>query len=594
MKKTIAAILALTLLASAFVSCDSGAEQSESTSIESTAVQTEADGTTLDTTEGETETETETETEPPVEAALPEGEPDLTYVTDDGYKMSQYDGKEKIDYRAACAYYIEDGYTLYTENKIGTALSSTFIKDDAYRVVMINQNKNELYIGECESGAGNFPVAKPDYVRMNDTTVTQHRSDMENGMGYFIRLADGSFIIFDGGHYEDTDDSYALLCRLNGSEENIRIRAWFITHSHGDHFRMFSQFSKDYADKVQLDTLYYCAVVDEPNRDPYLNGTVKTDLARFEGAKAVQIHTGMAFDFADVRVEILCSPDQVYKNVETDDFNESSVVSRVISEEGSIIINGDIGVNGCSFMMDCYGEALKSDMVQMAHHGLETSPVAYYDLISPSTVFIPYGESLGGGGRAKQHVMQSEYAQEIISHGYGNATRLLSHKAVRSDTVDLMPARSGSVTPNRYISSLKKDSNGYLTYTVVGEGDNLDVNFWYPVKKIDWDTTKYNAVRIVIDSYPMEGQEGLYNGGAQLYFTSGKDNAGSFTAAKSIGMFRQGHSTNDTFVLIGYLGNVEGFTGEEISSLRIDIGATPGQQVVIRSIEAFHVEIDED
>lgn len=609
MRRILASALIITMLAGALVACGGEVNSNDITTAgENESVTERKDGDTtaekeiVEDTEGkdtegkDTETQETDSPEDPDDTttppALPEGEPDLTYATYDGYVMNQYNGKQAADYLAACKYYENEGFQLYSSSSVGTALSATYVSGDAYRVVMLNANKSELYIGECESGAENLPEDTSDYFELNDTTVTQHGSEMGNGMGYIIRLADGSFVIFDGGHYEDTDSSYELLCRLNGSSFGIHIRAWFITHSHGDHFRMFSRFAKTYADKVTLDALYYCAVNEEKDRDPYLNDEVEIDLAKFDGAKSFGIHTGMAFDIVDLHVQILCSPEQVYKNGGIDNFNESSVVARISTEDGSMIITGDIGMNGCNFMVDCYGEGLKSDMVQMSHHGIETATAEFYDFIKPTTVFIPCDSGLGGGGHAKQHVMQSEYAQEILVHGYGHITRALSHKAVKSDTVSLMPQTVGMINENKYIKNLEIDENGYITYDVVGNGNNLDVQFWYSLKKVDWDTTEYNAVRIVIEGTPMENNEGFRNGGGEIFFTTSGDSAGTFSVDKSFSMFQQGFSCSEEFVLIAYLGDVEGFCGETVTSLRIDIGSTGGTSVVIKSIEAFHVEVD--
>ena len=598
MRKFITVFIAICMLLGIFASCTTpetpeveGSESSEAGDGEVTSSEVDGDD------ESESQSESETEVIIP---ALPEGDAVLSYTTADGYVMKQYNGKSDADYLAARAYYVAEGYTLYGESGLGTASSATYVCGSAYAVVMLNRNSSELYIGECESGAENLPGDTSDYFDINDTTLTQHGTEKENGMGYILRLADGSFVLFDGGYYEDAASAFDTLARLNdNSEQGIHIRAWFITHSHGDHYQMFSQFAKDYASRVTLDALYYCAVIgemdDNVSQDTYLNARVLSDLARFEGAKSFQVHTGMAFDIADVNIAVLCSPEQVYKNGEVTYFNESSVVLRITKDEGAAIINGDIGEIGCNFMIDCYGEGLRSNIVQMSHHGVENAPAEYYDYIRPSTVFVPYAKSFGGNGRAKQHVFASDYAKEIIAHGFGDVTRSITYVAEDPEYFDIMPRTESSVSGMRIENITLKD--GVLSYSTISTGEVdangelkvLDAYFYYTLnKKLGFDSGKYNAIKIVMNTHVVH-EEGWKKNGGEVYYAYGKN---EWSADRSAQFFQQGITMNDTYVVYIYLGDCEGYSDADVTQFRFDIGGTQGQETVIYSIEAFYIEVD--
>jgi glyoxylase-like metal-dependent hydrolase (beta-lactamase superfamily II) len=86
-----------------------------------------------------------------------------------------------------------------------------------------------------------------------------------NGMGYVIRLADGSFIVYDGGYTKRLPELWNVLTTLNGGEEGIVIRAWLLTHAHGDHYAAFRAFAPLYADNVTLETVMISPV------EPYKN-----------------------------------------------------------------------------------------------------------------------------------------------------------------------------------------------------------------------------------------------------------------------------------------------------------------------------------
>lgn len=621
MRKFLVFSLILCLLLSVFAACttpetdNGGSSESsvESSSeskqpggdeIESTSETQKKDETDKKEESSESESESESETENvivDVTPALPEEKEDLYYITADGYVLNHYNNKTMVDYLAACAYFEEDGYELYSDNVIGTAYSSTYVKGSAYCVVMINQLKNELYIGKCDSGAENLPGDTSDYLDMNDTTVTQFGTEELNGMGYAIRLADGSFILFDGGYHADAASAFETLVRLNdGSEHGIHIRAWFITHSHGDHYQMFEQFSKDFGDKVTLDSLYYCAIQGEYDgdvaQDAYLTNRAPVDLRNFDGAKSFQVHTGMTFDIANVNISVLCSPDQVYKTERTNYFNESSVVLRVSDGKGSIIITGDIGEMGCTFMMECYGEGLQSNLVQMSHHGVENAPGVFYDYVKPSTVFIPYKSSLEGGGRAKQYVFQSDYVNEVLCHGYGDVTRLLSHVAEAPETISVLPPTAGAVNGTR-IENIEITEDGALTYTVSDavtnpESGTVDAYFYYALnKKYGIDPSYHNVLKIVVNGKPFFDNDGnqLYGRGGELYYSS----TTGWSAERIVTFYNQGHSVNDTLTYYVYLGDVEDYVNGDVKYFRFDIGSIPGEEIVIYSMEMLHVDIDQ-
>ncbi|MBQ8408832.1 MAG: MBL fold metallo-hydrolase [Clostridia bacterium] len=585
MKKLTAFLLTLCMLLAAFAACDSGEAQTEQKTTQESDVTTEVEVEEFtEADEGNTtETESESETEPPVEAALPEEDPSLSYTSADGYVMDQYDGKSKTDYRAAVKYYLENGYGEYSVSEIGGMLSTTLIGEKGYRTVTFNGAKGELYLGTSADGAI-LPEAGELGEKVCDVTVTQRHSPEINGMTYIVRLTDGSFLVIDGGYKAEAQTLYDTLCQLNGSDEGIHIRAWLITHSHGDHYQAFNQFSKDYASKVTLDYLLYSPVSGAKNQDSYLNGQVKTDLANFNGAQLCGIHTGTVLDFGGVRWEFLLTAEHLYKTNAPDDFNETSTVSRIKNEEGSMLFLADCGVYASDWMVESYGDALKSDMVQIAHHGCETATAELYDRIAAATCFWPCSESLFityRGELVKQHIIEAEYSKEHLLHGYGTITRPLSYKAAAPAYFSIFPKAAGAVNTSPYASNVRIE-DGVLKFDTKASGESYDPYISYTLKNVE--TEDYNAIRIVVNTEACSG-------GAGVFFTCGKDQAGKFSAAKSSYLGVAGASDDGTTTLIGYLADVEGYTGR-LSSIRLDFGTEDGQTVEIYSIELFYVDVN--
>ena len=596
LRSILAVILAICMLCGALVACnssssttDTDAELNTTVADEPTNTETPVESKTEESREEKTETTTTQsggEVEEDVAAGLPEAEPELTYAMYGGYEMTQYAEMAKEDYLAACKYYEEEGYTLWSSNVVGNALSSVYVNGDAYANVMYNGNKQELYLGESESGASAFPEGGEDIDYFDEPTITQHYSDDINGMCYFIKLSDGSFIVVDGGYEADLDDAFKTLAKLNGSEYGIHIRAWIITHSHGDHYEMFDCFSKKYASRVTLDTVMFSPLdkVNAYQQDTYLNGLVYTAADRF-GAETCHVFTGMSFIYGDITLEFLASPEHIYKTSDPQDFNETSVVFRIRNDEGSMIFLADCGEYVCDWIVDTYGEALKSDMVQLAHHGCETATIAVYEMIAAETLFCPSSESLLNttrGGETKQYYIEAESSKEFLYHGFGNITRPLSYKS-EVEYVDITPDRK-SIKSNDGVTNIRVE-DGVIKYDIA----NIDADpfIYIDYRKSGITTTAYNALKIVVGAG--DAQSGT------LFFSTHKEDVNRFSAEKSKYTSEQGVSNDDKTTIIVYLGDIPGYADEDgkLNSIRFDLGTENGQTIEIYSIEIFKMEIDE-
>lgn len=535
---------------------------------------------------------------------LGEKRPTYIYTSGDGAVTAHYDNADEDRYISTCEFYAINGYSVYCSGNIGELSSTTYIKEDEVHTVTYNKNLGELYVTRSSNGAGALPVNGEAYVVKNETTVTQSYSANINGMGYIVKLADGSFIVIDGGYAavyntgtekysDDAENVYNTLVELNGGAENIHIRAWLITHSHGDHYRTFKYFANYYANAVELDTVLCSPVAAGVTEyDSYLTAAIKNDAAKF-GADIAYVRTGMTFRFADVTFEILITPEQIYKLGDTGDFNQTSVVSRVKNADGSMIFLGDCGEEVCAWLIPTYGDALKSDMVQVAHHGCETATAELYDKIAAPVAFWPCSVALmtSERGPAKQHILEAEYSEEHILHGYGTATRALSYRPAGGR--DVLPDYLSQITGNDFVSNLRFD-NGVLKYEVKARGtDALDPHISFKITGVT--ANKYNVVKLVVGTddarYLTAENKDSYVNSAVFFKTSGES---SYNGSHSRIFYPQGiidTVEDDRMTIIVYLGDVEGYSGT-ISELRLDLGYEVGQTVDIYSVEMYYVDID--
>lgn len=354
------------------------------------------------------------------------------------YFLSYYE--EPLEsFLGVCKYHEDDGYELYSYNVLNGNHFATYIKGKLLSHIYWIECENELNIAQSDHCGEAMPPKTPEMTTGEyKTSVTQLQSPENNGMGYAVQLADGSFILYDGGYDHRADEMWDTLVTLNGSEENIIIRAWLITHSHSDHYQCFSEFASKYADKVTLERLMISPInKNDMGGDTYLHEGAKADIEKFEGAKILYVHTGMTFSFCNVKMEILFTPDELYIAdprwgsglVNIIDNNSSSVVSRVYTDDYSALFPGDASNHVAYRLLPYYGDYLKSDMCQAAHHGWESFPLIAYRHIKASIMWYPTTQACydytgsEDVGDIRKAVRESRYTEEIIVHEHSRETR---------------------------------------------------------------------------------------------------------------------------------------------------------------------------
>ncbi|MBE6581225.1 MAG: MBL fold metallo-hydrolase [Ruminococcaceae bacterium] len=258
------------------------------------------------------------------------------------------------------------------------------------------------------------------------------------GMIYIVTLEDGSFVVLDGGTSTTTDAKriYDILKALykeghggnNPTPNNpIRIAAWYLTHGHGDHYGSMVQFMKTYCadyntNAITVDRLIANFASDEEhynseagNSVTQYNRTVRDRMAEFSayikdapgeqaGFEYIKVHTGQTFWLASTQFEVLYTHEDMYPE-QLHVYNDSSTIIRmnfyhtvngqVTASEptSSMVWLGDAQTDASQWTRATYGPALKSDMVQVAHHGGNGCEWDLYELIDPTVVWWPHALS---------------------------------------------------------------------------------------------------------------------------------------------------------------------------------------------------------
>ncbi len=328
------------------------------------------------------------------------GEAAQTYVGGDGSVLRSYAGKSPAAYESLCVFLEAMGYLCYDSHQENGSLFATYTKgEELYHLYWLADTERLSTVTSTSAG-GTLPNVPPVTVGTQVITLTQMclpltaENVYSNGMGYVVRLADGSFLIFDGGYAEQADQLWQLLTAQNGGENGIVIRAWLLTHAHSDHYSCLSAFSAQYADRVTVERFLIAALNRADAADSFLHTSFPTIAARFAGAKVCTVHTGMRFSFCGLSMEILLAPDELYINGRISDFNNSSIVCRLRNDLDSFLILGDAMCEVTDRLTAVYGDTLRANQCQVAHHGVGNSSAEFYESLQPSTLWYPCGHRL--------------------------------------------------------------------------------------------------------------------------------------------------------------------------------------------------------
>ncbi len=241
-----------------------------------------------------------------------------------------------------------------------------------------------------------------------------------NGLSLLFRLADGSFVIVDGGH--TTNSSYWANNLINAIEEqakdyatgkNIRIAAWFVSHAHGDHMGMLRKEAAKFANKFTVERVIANLMSEEElakslasssgsnfGSGDSTNTNYVRQAAKTLGAEMISCHTGQRFYFGDTVFEILYTVDDFVPSI-TNALNTSTILVRAITTDAkgnssTVMVMGDVTGPAMAKCNKLYGKDLACEIVQVAHHGYSTwgndSAIASsYKYMSPEIVLWPQG-----------------------------------------------------------------------------------------------------------------------------------------------------------------------------------------------------------
>lgn len=320
--------------------------------------------------------------------------------TGNGAAMRAYWACNAGDFMKYKTVLLENGYSVWQENAIGDNLFCTMVNDEIEVHMQYYRAYHQVrVIAEPRS---TLPVRKEDNLytdRGIAPTVTQLWTDftgVDCGMSYVMQLCDGSFVVIDGGmsNHDEAKMLYDFLISKAPAGEKPVIAGWILTHHHPDHVNCFKDFADRYVNDVVVEAIVYNNVSYKKAKGvgEYLireQTLIEEAVAKFpETTKLYMPHAGQKYYIRDAEFECFMAQEDLHM-LYLWNTNNTSVIFRMKLGSKSVMWLGDAGGDASRHLIQIYEDSLKSDIVQIAHHGYGDAVHALYLYINAETALWP-------------------------------------------------------------------------------------------------------------------------------------------------------------------------------------------------------------
>jgi hypothetical protein len=317
------------------------------------------------------------------------------------------------------------GFRYYTDNEINDNRFATYVTQSQIVHIMYFKARKEIRIAVDKRGEGKSGFALPRLFDENVyntiaspslTMVEIDNTGYGGGMCFIYKLSNGKFFVVDSGVNKTSARGssaqwiYKTLKELAGSEQ-IVVAGWLITHVHSDHLGGLYDMSMDseITQNLIIEQLIHNEPADEVTKEldnltdssankiwAWMNPITEA----FNIKSVIKAHPGQILYYADAKVTVLASQDVTLDIKESlKDSNDVSVVTQIEFNGKKILMLGDAIKNENAFLARVYGSALKSDVLQVTHHGLnesgadtaEGNPNSVNQLCAPKITLWPAG-----------------------------------------------------------------------------------------------------------------------------------------------------------------------------------------------------------
>lgn len=225
--------------------------------------------------------------------------------------------------------------------------------------------------------------------RTQEIQLTQLKANSNRQMmGYIIKTSTDKVIVVDGGTAEDAPN---LINHINTLGKKVDV--WFVTHPHSDHAGAINKIINE--TEIPIDKIYYTmndlqwynqyAQERAYEAEEFYNALQNEKLK--DKTEEVRLNQIIKIDFITCEILGVKNPEII-----EDGFNNSSMVLKMNLPETSILFLGDTGAESGDKLLQHQSDKLKSDIVQVAHHGQNGAKESLYQAIQAKICLWPTPE----------------------------------------------------------------------------------------------------------------------------------------------------------------------------------------------------------
>jgi competence protein ComEC len=219
--------------------------------------------------------------------------------------------------------------------------------------------------------------------------------DVGQGDSILLQTPLGGKVLIDGGRDKK------VLPELGKNLPSISnsIELVIATHDDSDHITGLIDVLKRYKVKVLLYSL--------PNSSSELSREL-LKVAREKNVRVVHVTKPMIIKSEDGVIIKILFPVKNMDQVSNSEVlgNDASIVTQIIFGENKILLTGDLPQTGEKFLINKYGENLKSNILKLGHHGSDSSTnPEFLQIVKPEVAIVSAGKD-NTFGHPHRSVMQ--------------------------------------------------------------------------------------------------------------------------------------------------------------------------------------------
>ena len=400
------------------------------------------------------------------------------YSAGGGNYQKTYKGVTAAEVTAYCTKLLKSGFSLHQKNMINSNAFYLYVSGDT--IVHINHFAKLDQFSIVYGPKTYLPAKSPitGYTKRSTPTITQLALG-ETGTSMVLQLEDGSFVLIDGGlggtdnYTKDSTNLMNFLTTNAPNGEKPRL-TWIVTHIHTDHRQLMQKLLPTIKNKIVLELVAWNMPdfneIDAKYAPNWKEGETKppknyagpvTKLieiinTNYPSTPIYTFHTGEKLYLPGCEVEFLATQEDYYLN----NFvwiNDTSAAFRITMQGKTLMVFGDCTADvNSKIMTAAFGSYIKSDIMQITHHGVGGGTLATFKAVDPDICLwsvnekIFDGTAIRNGSADKRAVGTSSLNPENVwlrASSGSDGQRARKHYHHSDTTTITIPTMSVKVTP---------------------------------------------------------------------------------------------------------------------------------------------------